>query len=389
MTATPSGPALIDSAPALADLVATLADEPRYALDTEFHLERTYHPRPALIQLAWGKEVALVDPLALDVTPLARVFTGPGVAVAHACDQDLEVLEGACGAAPARLFDTQVAAGFLGWSNPALSRLVEQLCGRVLPKADRLTDWTRRPLSVDQRAYAAADVAHLLELHDLLTAQLEERGRLDWAIDECAQLAARRRRPPVPEEAWWKMGDRRQLRGASAGVAQEVAAWRERRAAALDRQRRSVLGDLALSAIAQRPPRTRAELEHRRGVERRHLAGGAADEILAAVRRGIALPEAELRLPPAGGEPERNPAGVAVAAGLVRHLSDTLGIDAALLATRADLGDLAAGRPTRVTEGWRRQAVGQPLLDLFAGRLAVVVQPDGLALESVADRRGS
>src|SRR5581483_8966845 len=131
------------------------------------------------------------------------------------------------------IFDTQVAAGFLRMVAPSLSRLVESLIGQGLPKSDRLTDWTRRPLSEAQRRYAAADVTHLLELHDVLTKRLENAGRLAWAEQECAEQLANRRTPTSPEQAWWRMREARQLRGASCGVAQEVAAWRERRAAEL------------------------------------------------------------------------------------------------------------------------------------------------------------
>ncbi len=136
---------LIDEPEALRRLVAELAGAERYGLDTEFHRERTYFPHLALLQVAWPGGIALVDPLAVDVAPLAEVLAGPGLAVLHAADQDLEVLERACGRVPSRLFDTQLAAGFIGFSSPSLSSLVERVLGRRLEKGDQLTDWTRRP----------------------------------------------------------------------------------------------------------------------------------------------------------------------------------------------------------------------------------------------------
>ncbi len=375
-------PELVEDPQRLATVLQALAGEDRYGIDTEFHLERTYHPRLALVQVAWADRVALLDPLAVDISPLGEVLRGPGTAVVHAADQDLTVLDAACGAVPSSLFDTQVAAGFLGMSTPSLSRLTERMLRVTLPKSDRLTDWVARPLTAKQLTYAAGDVAHLLALHDVMVERLRALGRLDWALDECSQVLSAPRRPAVPEEAWWRIRDHRQLRGPARGVAQEVAAWRERRAAELDLPRRSVLSDLALSAIVHRAPRSRAELQAVRGVEARHLANGAASEILAAVARGQALPADELRLPPEVREERAEPAFVAVASGLVRQIADEQRFDTSLLATRADLSDLLNGVTGRLDHGWRRQLVGDPVRRLLSGEVALAVQPGrGLVLE--------
>ena len=224
-------------------------------LDTEFHRERTYFPQLALVQLAWRGGIALVDPLAIDISPLARVLQGPGLAVVHAAEQDLEVLEHACGTVPARLFDTQVAAGFLGQVSPSLVNLVERVLGVRLLKGDQLTDWTRRPLSAGQLAYAAGDVAYLLELRERIGERLEEKGRMQWANEEFAILLSRDRSSTEPEQAWWRLPRSRQLRGPR-GVAQCVAAWRERRAQRMDLPVRFVLPDLAVLSISQHPTRT-------------------------------------------------------------------------------------------------------------------------------------
>src|SRR5262249_17396840 len=147
-------------------------------LDTEFHRERSYHPHLALLQVGWGESnVALVDALALDLNPLRTVISGPATIVMHAAAQDLEVLIRACGALPAQLYDPQIAAGFAGYSNPSLVTLVEGVLSLRLPKGDRLADWLRRPLSDDQREYAAADVAHLLALRHWLVERLGREGR--------------------------------------------------------------------------------------------------------------------------------------------------------------------------------------------------------------------
>ena len=384
---TTPGPRLVERADDLQGLCAEIAGEPYYALDTEFHTERTYYPKLALIQLAWDGNVALVDPLAIDPGPLAQVFSGPGIAVAHAAEQDIDVLQTACGVVPATVFDTQIVAGFLGLSTPSLGRLVDHLLGITLPKADQLSDWMQRPISDRQIAYAAGDVAYLLELRTAISEQLEESGRLTWALEECAQVLKARRRSVVPEELWWKMGDVRKLTGRSRGVAQEMAAWRDRRAAEIDRPRRSVLSDLALLAIAQRPPKSRQELQQTRGVDGRHLAQGGAAEILAAIQRGLDLAPGDIRLPPEGREAQAPLAAVAVCSGLVRQVADDLHFDQGLLATRADIGNLLCGEPSRLDVGWRSTIAGDPIRRLMAGEVAAAFQPDGrLVLEDRVPR---
>jgi ribonuclease D len=348
-----------------------------YALDTEFHRERSYHPKVALVQLAWPDGIALVDPLAIDLRGIAPLFAGPGLAVVHAAQQDLDVLTRTCGCIPSRLFDTQLAAGFLGHATPSLGNLLAAELGLKLPKADRLSDWLRRPLSANQRSYAAADVAHLLELHDRLVAQLEELGRLSWALDECEELRTRPTGPGDPDDAWLKLKDVRTLRSRSRGVARSVAAWRERRAAELDLPVRFVLPDLAILGIAQRPPSTMEELRATRGVEERHARGNTGAELLAAVADGLARP---VELPETNGdELDRHlrPAVTLVSA-WVSQLARDQRIDTALLATRADLVDLLRGDPdARLAHGWRAATVGDDIRHLVAGEAALAFDGHG------------
>jgi ribonuclease D len=368
-------------------LVARVAAEPCYGFDTEFHTERTYVPQLALIQIAWGDEVALVDPLAVDPAPLADLFGGPGVAVAHAAVQDLDILMAACGTVPATVFDTQIVAGFLGMSSPSLSRLVDQMLDVALPKADRLSDWLERPISERQISYAVSDVSHLLALRTALEERLLSLGRFEWALSECDQVLGDRTPARDPEEAWWKLGDIRSMSRRSRGVAQEVGAWRERTAASTNRPRRMILSDLGLMAISQRPPRTMDELRRARGVDGRHLAQGRAAEILEAIRRGLDLPASRLRMPREGREVPAPPAAVAVCSGLVRQIADDLDFDQSLLATRADLALLLTGETSRLDTGWRRDIVGEPLRRLIAGDVAAAFGPGGhLVLEERSRR---
>jgi ribonuclease D len=380
--------ALVDTRDGFAAVVDALRDEPVYALDTEFHRERTYFPKLALVQLAWRDELALVDPLAVDVAPLADVLDGPGTAVLHAADQDLEVLELACGTVPRTLFDTQLAAGFTGLSTPSLGALCERVLGVTVPKADRLSDWLGRPLAANQLEYAAGDVAHLLELHRRLVDDLTRRGRLAWALDECEELRARVRGARNPLEAWRRIKEARQLRGRARAMAQAVAAWRERRAAAIDVPVRYVMPDLAIVGIAQRPPGSIRELHKIRGLDERHLRKELAEELLEVIRKTAAAPKPPRdEAPPRDLDRELRPA-VGLVSAWVGQLARDLELDTALLATRADLEALLRGEPdARLAVGWRAELVGEPIRQLVDGRAALAFGGGGkLVLEARSHR---
>jgi ribonuclease D len=370
------------------EVVASLAAADRYALDTEFHRERTYYPHLALLQLQWADRLVLVDPFTVDLRPIASVLGGPGLAVVHAADQDLEVLELACGIVPGRLFDTQLAAGFVGQSSPSLGNLIDRTLGLRLPKGDRLTDWTRRPLTDEQKSYAASDVEHLLLLHDRLAAELEERGRLAWAEQECELMRLRPRLRVDPTKAWWKLKEARQLRGRSRAVAQEEAAWREERAARLDQPVRYILPDLALVSIAHRPPRSREDLAGVRGLDNRFVRGEAGADLLEAVRRGHELADQDINVPPTDELDRPLRPAVTLVSAWVAQLASDLSIDASLLATRADLhAFLRKEADARLALGWRHELVGEPVRRLVEGEAALAFDGrGGLVLEERSHR---
>jgi len=385
---TPSSARWVDDDAALADLVGTLCDVGEFGIDTEFHRERTYWPQLALLQVAWEGGAALVDPMAVDIASLGPVFASAPLVVAHAAGQDLEVLDRACGSVPANLFDTQVAAGFIGFSTPSLATLAERILDLHLPKGDRLTDWTRRPLSPAQLEYAAADVAYLLPLARLITEQLRAAGRYDWAMQECRELFATARGPQDPETAWWKIKEVRHLRGKSRAVAQEVAAWRERTAAALDRPVRTVLPDLAVLAVSTHPPSSLDQLRGLRGIEGRLPRGDLAAGLLEAVAAGLELSLSDVRVPPSDDvERGMRPAASLVSA-LVGQLSRDLRIDASLLATRADLHAFIRGDPqARLVQGWRGELIGERVRRLVSGDAALAFDKrGGLVLEERSRR---
>ncbi len=362
---------------ALECIVDELSTEARYAIDTEFHRERTYFPKLALVQLGWGGRIVLVDPLAVDVRSLRRLFESSALAVFHAAQQDLDVLTHVCGCVPSHVFDTQIAAGFTGYGTPSLAALLQGELGVSASKGDRLTDWLRRPLTADQQRYAAMDVAHLLELHDRLVASLEGAGRLGWVEDACEELRTRPAGAIDPDQAWLRLKDVRILRAKARGVAQSVAAWRERRAAASDIPPRQVLPDLAVLGIAQKMPTTAAELAHARGVDERHSKGTIAAEILAAVADGV---RREVALPvPDGDDLDRSmrPAITLVGA-WIAEVARSERIDSALLATRADVVSLLRDqRSSRLATGWRADLLGDGIRRLVEGRAGLTFDGRG------------
>ena len=381
-------PALVETASELDVVIAAVSDADRYAIDTEFHRERTYFPQVALIQVGWDDEVALIDPLPLDLKPFASVLDGPGLCILHAGVQDLEVLDLATGTIPKRIFDTQIAAGFLGLANGSLKSLLDRYLNVSLPKSDRLTDWLQRPLTDEQLRYAASDVDHLLELTDELQSQLVAEDRLEWAFEESALVRDKPRNRRLPEEAVLRIKEARSLKGTTFGVAVAVAAWRERRAAEADVPIRQVLPDLGVVAIAQRAPQSIDELGSLRGVERRHLRNGADKEILTAVQAGQRTTTAHVRPQRAPELPRHLRPVVTLVTAWISQLARDHRLDPALLATRADVESLLKDDPNcRLRHGWRSDLVGGPIAQLVAGEAAVAFDGDGQLVLEARSRR--
>jgi ribonuclease D len=367
----------VDSEKTLDDVIDRVLTSSRYAIDTEFHREKTYYPKLALVQIRWGTETALIDPLAVDPRRLGRLFASEILAVFHAAQQDLEVLRHASLEAPRNIFDCQVAAGFVGYSTPSLATLVQAIKKISLSKGDRLTDWLRRPLTEQQCAYAADDVAHLFDLHDDLTRQLNELGRVDWVSAACAELASRPTGPQDPSDAWLKLKEVRALKGPARGVAQALAKWREERAMRSDLPPRRVMSDMALLGISQRVPKSVEELANTRGVDDRHLSADYCREIMTAVRDGAKI---SVTLPSIDNDDVdkfARPALTLITA-WVGELARKHKIDATLLATRSDITAFLRQSPNaRLRHGWRATLVGDDLVRILNGEVGLSVDRDG------------
>ena len=368
----------------LRDVVARARSAEAYALDTEFHRERTYFAKVCLVQLALGRDVYLIDPLAPamgDALSLLRpLLEGPGCALVHACSQDLEILRNECGAAPTRLFDPQIAAAFLGLGTASLARVVSEILGVRMKKGAQLSDWTRRPLGASELRYAASDVVYLEELVAIQRERLIDRGRLGWCEEECERARLRDPGARDPRTLWWKLKGASRWGVESAGVAQELAALRDRIARERDIPIRRAIPDVALLSMIGKPPRGPKDLKRVRGLDRNQLRG-REEEVLAAVARGLKLDTSELQRPPARSTDGVSSGVLALTMAWLTQRARDEGIDQATLATRSDVESLVIGQTeTRLAKGWRAELVGDELKRLAAGEVAVVVRGERLAL---------
>jgi ribonuclease D len=290
-------PAWIQSAEGLAALVRGLAEAPEVAVDTEGDSLHHYPARLALVQLAGPKGDAwLIDPLAVeDLRPLERIFGAPGTTtVLHAGDNDLVDLKRRHGLTFSRIFDTSVAARFLGAPALGLDVLLTTYLGVDLPPSRQKDDWSVRPLSEAQLRYAVGDVEYLLPLKARLVEELTSAGRLAWVEEECAALAAQ----PVVERAsdpaaYAGLKGARDLSPRGLAMLRELHELRETLARRLDRPPFKVLNDDALVRLALAVPQDREALAVVVGMTPR-VIGRWGEEVLAAVARGLALPESEL-----------------------------------------------------------------------------------------------
>jgi ribonuclease D len=248
---------LVTSDAGLGEACARWSSAPVIGVDTEFVRERTYYPRPALVQVADAEGIVLIDPLGMDdLSPLADVFAAPGIVkVMHACSEDLEVLELLTGSEPHNVFDSQLAGAFAGHGfSLGYRALVETLFGVALDKDATRSDWLRRPLSPAQLRYAALDVAYLLPIHERLHGALVNLGRRDWLGEEFAHRLSARGNDKRPDNAFRKVRDRERLTPRDHAVLRALAEWREREAMRRDIPRRYVLPDAALVDIAESRP---------------------------------------------------------------------------------------------------------------------------------------
>ncbi|MCZ8183482.1 MAG: ribonuclease D [Beijerinckiaceae bacterium] len=373
-SALPLPPLTITSAD-LAAACERLAQHAFVTVDTEFLRETTYYPKLCLIQMASADEIVLVDPLAsnLDLAPFFALMVNPEVMkVFHAARQDIEIIWNLGRVIPAPLFDSQVAAMVCGYGEQvSYESLAAGLAQAKIDKSSRFTDWSRRPLTDAQLAYAAADVTHLRVVYEKLMQRIDKNNRLGWVADEMAVLANPRTYEVDPADAWMRIKARIR-KPVERAVLMELAAWREREAQNRDVPRGRILKDDGLVEIAVAQPKSVEDLARLRAVPNGFERSRAGQDILEAVGRGKARdPET---VPPFEQErPGGNGALVQLLKVLLQSVSERNQVAARLVASSEDIDRLAANpAPDQpILQGWRGEIYGQLAMQLIRGEVLI------------------
>jgi len=366
---------LINSQAELEHLFQRFEGEPLLAVDTEAASFHRFHDRIYLLQLSSRHETAVVDPLAVtSLAPLAAALADPAVEIVfHDADYDLRLLNLEYGFGITNLFDTRIAAQLLNEPGVGLAALLEKYLGVKLDKRYQRADWSARPLSPEMLDYAAADTHHLPVLRDLLREQLRERGRLKWAEEEFALATGARWSPPEANEpVYLRLKGAKALPGRALAVLRELFEWRDQLARRTDKAAFRILNNEPMLALAQAPPTDLAGLKAVRGIggEQAERRGG---EILAAVQRGLAVPEADL---PRVERPPRRPADPAYEVRLERLkaarnlLAAQYELAPGVLCPNGTLEAIASMNPASIDElakvpelrRWQRREIGGGLL---------------------------
>ncbi|MCS6975787.1 MAG: HRDC domain-containing protein [Gemmatales bacterium] len=373
-------------------LCAELAGFSRLGLDTEFIGDKSFHPQLCLVQVATEEGLYLIDPLG--VGPLDPFWDVIADArreiVVHAGREEARLCHRLFGRPIGRLFDLQLAAGFLGYGYPiSYGDLLKSLLGVTLCKSERLTDWRRRPLTAEQVRYAYNDVRYLLTSHQQLKQRLEELGRLAWLEEEFQRLATcSEKEEASAAEKWRKLPGVASLNRRQLAIVRELYHWRQSTARRLNCPPKHLCRDDLLVHVATRNPRSEDDLKSVRGLPWEHLR-----HILEAVEKARTLPMEAL--PDAAPRKQRNQevdllTGVLTA--VVHEISNRLQIAPQLVATNADLRSLIREclfgetvRPTRLDAGWRKEHVRGVLVEILTGKAALRFGRDGLSGRAILD----
>jgi len=363
----------------LAAACARLARHPFVTVDTEFLRETTYYPLLCVAQIASADEAIVVDALApgIDLAPFFELMVDERVLkVFHAARQDIEIVWHMAGRIPHPVFDSQVAAMVLGFGDSiSYDQLVQRVTGDNLDKSNRFTDWSRRPLSSAQLAYAVSDVTHLRDVYLALADDLARRGRSEWVGEEMEILTSPETYRVDPENAWQRLKTRVR-KPKELAVLIEIAAWREREAQARDLPRGRVLRDEVLGDIAIQAPTSFERLSHVRSLPKGFERSRWGGDVIETVQRGLArdlksLPPIDRQRPTSV-----NGATVELMKVLLRMTSEQHGVAAKVIATVDELEQIAADDAADVPalKGWRRDLFGEKALALKQGRLALSVE---------------
>jgi ribonuclease D len=383
---------ILTTTEALAAFCSKAAQAPYVTVDTEFLRERTYFAQLCLVQLAMpgvdDAQAVLVDPLAegISLDPLYALFRNPDVIkVFHAARQDLEIFHVEGGVVPSPLFDTQVAAMVCGFGDQVgYETLVRKIARANLDKSSRFTDWSRRPLSDAQKTYALADVTHLRQIYEYLKAELARTKRTQWLEEELAQLTDASSYIVDPDAAWQRL-KLRTSSGRTLAIAKELSAFRERYAQQKNIPRSRVIKDDALIELASTKPRSLADLSKSRLLLRDARKGEIAEGLVAAVVAGLDMPaERQPEMPEGRDRSNLNSALADLLRVLLKAKAEEAGVATKLIASSADLDDIACGDHNGIwATGWRREVFGNDALRLVRGEIALSAKGDRVKIVSV------
>lgn len=385
-------PQLISQEPEFQELLAHLRTQGAFAYDSEFIGEMSYYPKLCVVQVATRERVALVDGLAqLDLRPFWELVADPAIEkVVHAGQQDLEPVFRAVDRAPANIFDTQIAAGFVGLAYPSgLSKLVKELVGVHLGKGLTFTHWDQRPLSNVQLRYAADDVRYLPALREAIGKRLAQAGHVQWAQEECEALCDPALYHLDPSMDYMRLRGASSLTPQGAAVLRELYVWREEAAKRADTPPRSYLKDEILIDLARRPIRSLADLDRVRGLPR-PVEEGEGSRILEATQRGHAVPAGDRPIPISTEESPAERFSVDALFAVIQAHCAGQDLDPALVCSRRDVAEIvraedfdAALRHGKLMKGWRKQAVGDLLGRMREGDGELRIKLEGGRVRSV------
>lgn len=392
---TPKPPMLyVTDQSALETLCLTLKQSSRLALDTEFVGEDTFVPRLELIQVATADTAAVIDFPAVQAKGSLDAFwelicDTKIEKIVHAGRQDLDLFATHAGQIPKPFFDTQIAAAMVGYgAQVAYANLVQRLHGTKLAKAHTFTNWSARPLSDDQIAYALEDVEFLLSIHTHLQERLGSLGRLEWVGEEFARLeTAVGEKSREPLERYQRIRGWDTLKPKGAAVLRELAAWREAEARRRNVPRGRVMRDEVLLQLARHPPKSVSELRGLRGVHSSEV-DRHGEQLLGAITSALALPPTAWPEVPRERKPDPESTGIVeLLQAVLKARAAEEGIAPTMLATSSDLQTLVEARQNRATldvpilRGWRRQLAGDLLLKVLDGAVTITVDRTSGALK--------
>ncbi len=360
-------PVLIDTAAAMDDLLAALADEDVIAIDTEFLRETTYYPHLGLVQVASKRHVACIDPLAFDCAgAIRRLLENPAcIKVFHACSQDLEVLYHSLHCKPSPLHDTQLAAALLGPHDQiGYARLIQSELGVSLAKTQTRTNWLKRPLTRSQIDYASDDVTYLLTCYHRLLDRLQQQGRLSWFREDCEALAGGDTPPGHIDtsQLWKRVKGHQKLNGIRLARIQSIASWRERLAMQIDRNRRRVLNDEIVISLSEKPPSTLQQLQRRLSQTTR-LDHQQTSDLFDALCAAEALEQAEWPVNTFQAPDKEEKRKMRHCLDFIAQKAEALNLATTTLCPRKTLEKLLQGHTElNVLRGWRKRVFGDELL---------------------------